>query len=138
MTECWWWKNSIIPKIIFFPSSYFFLSSLCSGSFLGLDHHNGVDLSVWQDSCYLISYWQGLFLQVIDDIITFFLRGQIATVCLPVDVNLSIPVIFFWRMKVAYYSNLFYCARKTFGVLLGLNSGPCFKQFYEANAFPLN
>ena len=60
-------------KIIFFLypiSSFISLFTI----FLGLDHHNGVNLNIWQDSCYIMSYLQGLFLQVKGDIITFSLR----------------------------------------------------------------
>ena len=42
---------------------------------------NGVDFSIWQDSCYVMSFLQRLLHQVIDDVITSSLRGKKAMVC---------------------------------------------------------
>ena len=59
------------------PSLYLFLHpissfpQLRSSSFLGLDHHNSVDLSIWRDSCNMMSCLQGLFLLIKDVFINF-------------------------------------------------------------------
>ena len=66
---------------------------------------------------------QGLFLQVIDEIITLSLRGKIAIVN-PIYCALSIPVTFFEELKSCIKQIYFIVCGKTLGVLLGLNSGP--------------
>ena len=95
--------------------------------FLGLDQDNGFNLFIWQDSFYVMPYLQGLFLQVIDDVITFSFRGKIA-------VSSKWHFVFFRKKSAIMRIN---CVRKTLGILLRLNLGPCWKQF-TVNTLPLS
>ena len=67
-------------KMIFFFHHDSFLSSLPSPFFLGLEHHNGVNISVWPDLVFVKSCLQGLFLQVW--MLCLFAQREIDTVCL--------------------------------------------------------
>ena len=75
--------------------------------------------------------------QVIDDVITFLLRGKKATV-FSGDGALSILMTCFVQSNFRILKTLFNCAQKALGALLGVNSDPLLKQFYKVNALPLS
>ena len=60
-------SNIVMPSLpyIFFLPSYYLLSSLPSPFFLGLEHHNGINLSVWRELVLVKSCMLGLFIQVL-------------------------------------------------------------------------
>ena len=105
--------------------------------FLGLNHHNGVVFSIWCDSYYQMSYFQGQFLQVIEDVITFWHRGKIVTVCF----QLMVLCLFQWNFLNNQRCSLcqfIFSHMRTLGIQLGLNLGPNWKQFYQPIALPLS
>ena len=67
---------------VFFRPSYFLLSSLPSPFFLGLEHHNDVNLSVRRELVFVKSCLQGLFLQAL--MLCLFAQKKIASL-FPVD-----------------------------------------------------
>ena len=121
-------KESIIFFFLFFFLFPPFIFSFTL--FLGPDHHNSVNLSLWQGACYLMSNLQDLFLQVVNDVITFWSEKKISSL-FPEDSALSFPVTFFEESKLRIMQINFICVHNTLGVLLGLILGPCWKKFYE-------
>ena len=61
-------------------------------------------------SVYITLYLPDLFLQVIDDITTFLLRGKISTVCFPADGALSITATFFEESNLSSAKNTWHTA----------------------------
>ena len=118
-------------KQIFFLLSYYLLSSLPSPFFLGLEHHNSVNLSVWQELVFIKSCLQGIFLQVL--MLYRFGSEKDSHNLFPVDDVLI--QLHFLKNQSPKLCKFILSRTENSWCLLGLNPGPHWKQITKQTLY---